>query len=264
MTRSMAGMRVYSDIFRLENINQNVGVAFTKNIIIDHLRNIFKQDRFYKYRDDMFGFPLVGDLTGETAEIAEEDTTRIFIGSLNKYEISFTPAIFVSNKSLSYEPISFNQNLEEVIYTKQSALTYSPTDPDARADGYVVSETRVPSHKVFTGAWKVSVNVKVISESSSDLEEIADICNLAFQGPRRLELQREGVFIRGLSTTGENKRAYLNDGLYTTDITLDIRTEWKIHIPINNLLERIALYIVLTDENEDSIDGLVINNRITL
>lgn len=260
---SMTGLRVYSDIFRLENINQTVGVAFAKNLIIDHLRDVFSQDRFYKYRSDMFGYPLVGDLTDETSDIDEEDTTRIFIGSLNKYEISFVPGIFVSSKSLRYEPISFNQNLENILYQQEYALTYDPENA-TRADGYVASVYKTPSHKEFVGAWSQQIEVRVVTQSPNDMEELADICAVTLQGHRRLALQQEGVFIKSISASGESSRKYSNDNLYVTNITIDARTEWKIHIPINNLFERIALYVILDDQGGDSLDGLVINNRITL
>jgi hypothetical protein len=49
--------RVNSDVFSLENIVQTVGIQAGKNILIDTLRDVFRDDREYQYVDDVFGFP---------------------------------------------------------------------------------------------------------------------------------------------------------------------------------------------------------------
>ena len=71
-----------SDIFNLENVVQQSGVVYTKNVIIDELRNLFAQDVQFKYVADVFGFPLTPNHLGlDPAAGLDNDiqTTRIFI-----------------------------------------------------------------------------------------------------------------------------------------------------------------------------------------
>lgn len=249
--------RVYSDIFGLENVVQHTCVTQTKSILIDLLREVFRRDRWYAYRDDVFGFPLTPSHLGLDPEagIEDDETTRIFIGSSYRYDIKFNPSIIVRNSGTRYVPISFNQDVLGVIYANERVV-----------DGYG-NETiiRSPRYHTLVGAWDQTFEVKIVSESEADREEIADIVMVALQGTRRLELQREGVFIKNISTGGETEREYSNDHLYMLSINLDIRSEWKVHIPINDVLERIALYITFDSDTEDEPAGnLTINDRITI
>lgn len=55
--------RVYSDLFELANFVKQTAVGQGKNLLIDSLREHFKQDTIYRYGTDAFGFPLTPDLT---------------------------------------------------------------------------------------------------------------------------------------------------------------------------------------------------------
>lgn len=249
--------RVMSDIFGLEYVSQQHGITMCKNILIDTLREIFRRDRFYRYLDDAFGFPLTPSQLGldPTAGISDDETTRIFIGSTYRYDIKFNPSVIVKNTGTRYIPISFNQDVLGVIYADERVV-----------DGYG-NETiiRSPRFHTLVGAWDHTFEVKVIAEDEADREEIADIIMVSLQGPRRLELQREGVFIRSVSAGGETERTYSNDHLYMLSINLDVRSEWKIHIPINDVIERIAMFITFDSDSEDAPENsLTINERITV
>jgi hypothetical protein len=239
--------RVYSDIFGLEYVVQHTAIKQTKNILIDTLREVFRQDREYKYVDSCFGFPLTPSHLGldPDAGLDDEETTRIFIGSAYRYDIKFNPSIIVRNASTKYVPISFNQDMGSVIYTTERVV-----------DAYgVESIVSTPAHHTLVGAWDQTLEVKVISENGVDREEIADIVLVTLQSTRRTELQNEGVFIKSVSTGGEQERAYSNDHLYMLSINVDVRSEFKIHIPINDVCERIALYITLDNFTTSDVDN---------
>ena len=133
-------------------------------------------------------------------------------------------------------------------------------------DGYG-NETliRSPSFHTLVGAWDQTFEIKVITEDEVDREEIADIIMVSLQGSRLLELQREGVFIRSMNTSGEVEQEYSNDRLYMISINLDVRSEWKIHIPINDVVERLGLCLTFDtfDSTDPDADGLTINEQIT-
>lgn len=253
---ALVSHNVYSDVFGLENVVQQTGVVHCKNILIDTLREVFSRDRQFAYRTDIFGFPKTPNHLGldPDAGLDDTDTTRIFIGSSFRYDVTFRPAIIVKNTSTRYVPISFNQDLLSVIYTRERLL-------DGYGNESIVS---TPKYHTLVGAWDQTFEVKIVTEDSVDREEIADIVMVALQGTRRNELTQEGVFIRSISTSGETEQPYANDNLYMLSINLDIRTEWKAHIPISDVCERIGLCMTFdTLDSDTPASGLRINEQIT-
>lgn len=248
--------KVISDIFNLENVVQQTGMLHSKNILIDTLRDIFRRDREYKYVQDVFGFPKTPGHLGlnPAAGLDDDETTRIFIGSTYRYDVKFHPSIIVKNTGSRYVPISFNQDFLGVLYRKELIM-----------DGYG-NQTIISTPAAYTqvGAWDQTFEVKVTAESEVDREEIADIVKVTLMGSRRLELQQAGLFIKTLSSSGEQEEPYANDYLYTVSISLETRSEWKIHIPINDVCERIGLCIHFnTLGGNDGADALTINQLIT-
>lgn len=252
---------VVSDIFHLENVVQQVGIMHAKNIIIDTLREVFRHDREFKYVTDIFGYPKTPSHLGldPDAGLDDEETTRIFIGSSYRYDVNFNPAIIVRNTGTRYVPISFNQDLLSVIFRTERLI-----------DGYGnESLIHTPYSHTLVGAWDHTFAVDVLTEDESDREEIADIIMVTLQGRRRLELQREGVFIRRCSTGGETEELKAtsvggNDHLYKVSINLDVRSEWKIHIPISNICERIGFCLDFKVLDGGISSALAVNEQITL
>lgn len=225
------GYRVISDIWHYENIVANTGYIASKNLIIDTLRKVFRRDRYYAFKTDVFGFPKTPseyNLDPATGLI-DNDTTRIFIGSTYRYDIVFRPALIVKLASSQYVPISFNQNMLGVVYRDEVIR-----------DGYGnYTQIYTPAYNTLVGAWDQKIEVKIVSESEADREELTDIVQTVLMGPRRLELQNEGLFIRSISTSGEQEEQYANDYLYMATVDIDCRSEWKCYIPINNIVDKI-------------------------
>ena len=247
--------KVLSDIFGLESIVQTTGIMHSKNILIDCLRNIFRRDREYKYVNDVFGFPKTPGLLGFDPSVGldDDESTRIFIGSTYRYDVKFHPSIIVKNTGSRYVPISFNQDFLGVLYKKELIQ-----------DGYG-NKTIISTPAAYTqvGAWDQTFEIKVTAESEVDREEIADIVQTTLMGSRRLELQQAGLFIKTLSSSGEQEEPYTNDYLYSVSINLETRSEWKIHIPINDVCERIGLCIHFdTLDGISTVDSLTINQVI--
>lgn len=248
--------RVITDIFNLENVVLQTGMLHSKNILIDVLRDIFAQDRQFKYVSDVFGFPKTPSHLGldPSAGLDDNETTRIFIGSTYRYDVKFNPSIIVKNTGSRYVPISFNQNLLCVVNRLEKIV-----------DGYGNSSSiYTPAFNTLAGAWDQTYEVKIITENEVDREEIADIVQVALMGTRRLELQKAGVFIKGMSTSGETEQQYANDHLYVVSINLDVRSEWRVHIPISNITERIGVCLTFkTLDGESVSDALSVNEAIT-
>lgn len=253
---TLTSHRVVSDIFNLENVVQQTGIVHSKNMIIDVLRNLFAQDREYKYVSDVFGFPLTPSHLGldPDAGLDDEETTRIFIGSTYRLDAKMNPSVIVKSTGGGYTPISFNQNIYGVINSLEKII-------DSEGN---VSIVRTPAYSTLAGAWDQKFEIKVITENEVDREEITDIINVSLMGTRRMELQDAGLFIKTLTFAGESEEDYANDKLYTSVITLDTRTEWKINIPISNIIERIGICLTFNTIGGVASDTLSVNETIEL
>jgi hypothetical protein len=235
-------LRVYSDLPGLSNFVKQTAVSQSKNLIIDVLREYFRKDTFYRFETDSFGFPLTPDLTDLPPDINEERTTRIYIGDVFRFDKRFYPSITIRHSSGNYKPISFNQNHT----TKYRS--------DLVLDGYGGrSYIKVATHEVITGAWNMSFEVKIAAESTPDREELSDIISGFFQGVIRDDLTRAGLFVKGISISGETEEEWGNEKIYMQSITLDCFSEWRREIPLDDLLETVNFcfnYNILGSSND--------------
>jgi hypothetical protein len=223
-----ASHRVYSSLFDFSNFVTQTSVYQGKNLIIDALREYFRKDDFYKYVTDAFGFPLTPDLTDLPPDIQETRTTRIYIGDIFRYDKRFFPSIVVKYGSGRTYHISFNQN-----------QTYKYR-VDLILDGYGGQDyIRIPSHKVFAGAWEQSFEIIITTESIQDREELTDIVSSFFIAKVRQEIYEGGLFIKGVSIGSENESEFGNKKIFSQSVTIDTFSEWRIEIPIDSLIERI-------------------------
>jgi hypothetical protein len=235
--------RVYSDLFDYADYVQQVAVGQGKNLIIDALREHFKNDLIYRYISDAFGFPLTPEMTDLPPDIQEERTTHIYIGDIFRMEQRYWPAIVVRYSSGRYHPVSFNQN-----QTTKYRL-------DLVIDGYGErSYVRVPTHRVVAGAWDQSFEVLIITESIPDREELTDLVSSFFIGTTRQETTEAGLFIKSVSMGAEREEDWGNEKVYLQSITLETFSEWRREIPIaaNSLVETISFcfkYGILGSDN---------------
>lgn len=221
--------RVYSNFFADNHIIQNVSIVQPKNLIIDVLRKYFRNDLVYTYRDDNYGFPATPDITGLSVD--DPSTTKILISDVFRYEIKFYPAITVKSGGGNYTPISFNQ---------EGTIKYRKDQIENEFGG--VTTILTPTHRVYAGAWDMTFEVSIYSESHVELEEITEITKMIFQYVSWHELRANGLFIKSLNISGESSEPYANDYIFSHTITLSTRSEWRVEIPLENIIEKISFY----------------------
>lgn len=221
--------RVYSNFFSDNHIIQQVCMTQPRNLIIDVLRMHFSRDNSFTYRADEYGFPLTRDMTG--LDIDSELTTKIMITDAYRYEVKFHPSIIVKSNGGNYKPISFNQN-----------GTYKYRKHIVENAFGQKTEVKIPTHRVYAGAWELNYTIEIYSESHSELEELVDIVAMIFQYVSWNELRANGVIVKNISIGSENAEAYANDYVYSQTITLPIRSEWRVEIPVEDLVEKIVFY----------------------
>ena len=60
------------------------------------------------------------------------------------------------------------------------------------------------------------------------------------------ELRANGLFIKSLSVGGESAEPYANDFVFSHTISLGTRSEWRVEIPLENVIEKIVFYFDVT------------------
>lgn len=228
-TASSNDHRVFSDFFANNHIVQNVAVVQPKNLLIQSLRDLFRRDSVFTYRDDEFGFPLTPDMTGKSIDTT--DSTKILISDIFRYDVKFYPAITIKHNGGSYKPLSFNQ---------EGTYKYR-TDYVENAHG-ARRKILTPTHKVYAGRWELNIDVGVFCESISELQELIDILSIALQHVLWNDLRASGLFIQGLTIGGESSEPYANDYIYSQSLSLRCLSEWRVEIPIENIIEKIIFY----------------------
>ena len=219
---------VFSSFYGDNHITQNSFIVHPKTVIVDLLRREFSQDSLYTYRSDEYGFPLVRDLTG--IDMESDLTTKILISEQHRYEMKFFPNVVIGSKGGSYKPLAANQN---------QTIKY-------RRDAFVNNfgekfEVSTPTHKVYAGMWDHSIEIAISTESHVETEEITEIVALMVQFKLFHELRAAGIIVKNLSVGGESSEKYANDFIFTQTITIGCISEWRAELPIDNLVEKIAL-----------------------
>lgn len=225
--------RVYSNFFSDRHVIQQVAMVQPKNLLIDGLRRIFRGDNIYTYRDDEYGYPLTGDHTGE--EIGSSNLTQILISDIYRYEIKHYPAITIKSGGGSYKPVSFNQNAT-IKYRKDIVVS----------DFGGQSIVRTPTHRIYAGMWDLRFDVNIYSKSQTELEELTDIVSISLQNILREELRANGLFINKIGIGGESAEKYSNDYIYSQVISVPTISEWRVEIPIDNVIEKLVFYFEST------------------
>lgn len=248
-----------SDLPGLNYVVQNSMILFPKEIVIQTLRDFFKHDSYYHYVSDEWGFPKTPDHTDLPPGSGMNDTvtTRLFIGESYRQDIIFYPAIIVRHGGASYTPISFNRERGTVQW-----------DYQIYEDGYGnITKFPVPKHFIFAGAWEGSLSIDVYTRSLPARDNLCELISILFTDIEHNNLEKSGLFIKGVSAGGVSESDDRNDKLYRQTVTLQFRSEWRRHIPISNVVEVINFAVDFGKVNDPDypISGnLQINNEQSL
>ena len=238
MTTPGTGSLFRSDLYEIHNVTSNVLMSYPKELIIGMLREEFSQDSYYHYSSDPWGFPNVPDHTDLPlgAGLADDLTTRIFIGETFRFDAIFYPAILVKMTSARSVPISLNRNKDVIAYEKQLVV-----------DGYGnEKQFFIPKFIDLAGAWEGTISIDIICRDILTRDNLISIIMLLFTDIRFESLRKAGVLIKSGQPTlggiseGDDRQ---QDKLYKATISVDIRTEWRRLIPISGIVERINFCI---------------------
>jgi hypothetical protein len=225
------GNNVKTDLYGLYNYVQNTMISYPKELFIETLREFFSADSYYAYHRDEWGFPKTPDHTDLPSHsgLSDNVTTRLFIGEAYRYDVIYYPALIIRNAGSRSVPLSMSRDKGSLQW--QDILF---------VDGYGNEKIfQIPSYFVQSGAWEGSVTVDIETRSPRARDELADLVSLVFVDTRFEDMKNSGVVIKsGSPTAGSpSETDDRNDKLFKQTITFEIRSEWRRHIPVNNVVE---------------------------
>jgi hypothetical protein len=229
-----AGSTNKTDLYSIFNMAQNTQITYVKQAIIGTIRDVFSLDSYYCYRSDPWGYPLTVDNTDlpPDAGINDSSTTRVFISESNRFEVIYYPAILVKSGGTSSVPISFNRNKENILF-----------DTTIVSDGYNEKIYTTPIASITTGAWEGSITVEVQGLGMRERDDITEIISAICADWRHDDLRRAGVLIKKISVGAPSEKEDRNNKLFTQTITLEVRSEWRREIPIDNIIDIISFCV---------------------
>lgn len=227
-----------SDLEGLHNVVQNSMTLYPKELIIATLRDFFSKDSWYHYVHDLWGYPQTPDHTNlpQDAGLADNATTRVFIGESYRFDVIYYPAILVRHGGSTSVPISINR---ETGVVKWGSMVFQ--------DGYGNIKTfPVPEYFVFAGAWEGSINIDIRARDLRARDDLVGLVSLLFVDLAFNDLVKSGVIVKNVSAGAPSEIDDRNDKLFVQTVTLQIRSEWKRNIPISNIIDVLNFSIEFT------------------
>ena len=227
-------------------------ILYPKELVIAQLRDFFSNDSYYHYVHDQYGFPQTPNQTNLPQDVGFHDniTTRLFIGESYRFDVIYYPAIIVRHGGSTSVPISINREEAGVKYTYMTFI-----------DGYgnqVVFPT--PEYFIFAGAWEGQINIEVLAKDLRARDDLVDLVSLLFVDIAFKDLQKAGLIVLGTSIGATTETDDRNDHIFKQTITLKIRSEWRRHIPIGNIIEIINTSVEFGRINPPNPPGPIATN----
>jgi hypothetical protein len=107
----------------------------------------------------------------------------------------------------------------------------------------VVYQDRVEAANAYGGRFDGTFELDVISQDTNQAEEIADLVMMFLWGEKRPILSSEGIEITNVSMGGESEEPYDETGdlnYYQASLSVEIQTDWELHLPLPLVISRIA------------------------
>lgn len=238
-----------SDLYSIYNIVQASMIVYPKEVIIATLRNFFSEDSFYHFSKDNFGFPNTTDHTGLPlgADLPYGPgavphfnnhpvlPTRLFIGENYRNDSIFYPAILVKNGGTKYVPISINRNQETIKYEKLLMF-------DGYGNKTIVNK---PVALVTAGAWEGTIIIDVVTRSLRSRDDLIELVGMCLTEVQFETLHQIGVIVKPISVGSPSETNDRNDKLFKQSMTLEIRTEWRREVKIENCIDAILFTVYI-------------------
>lgn len=233
-----------TDLYRLFGLIQASMIVFPKELVIAEMRKFFSLDSFYHYVSDEWGFPKTLDHTDLPvgSGVNDDDITRIFIGENFREDVQFYPSVIVKSGGMRSVPISMNREFGKYIISERQY-----------EDGYGnIRVIRQPKAFRFEGAAEGSLSIDITTRSVATRDHLAQLIFLLFTDIVFDDSRHAGLVIKNVSIGSPSEGDDRTKKFYKVSINLEIRTEWKREVPIENYIERIIFNISIGNTENDS------------
>ena len=218
-----------SDLPGLHYVVQNSMLVYPKEAILAVLKDYFSKDTYYHYVADEWGYNKTPEQTDLplNAGMYDNSTTRLGIFEANRFDVIFYPCIIVKSAGSKSVPLSMNR--------EESTISWEITPV---VDNYGNSTIiKRPKSFIFAGAWEGNLSIDIWTRSPRARDDLTELVSLLFTDIAFKKLVKAGIFVKPISIGSPSEAEDRNDKLFKQSITLDIRSEWRREIPINNFVD---------------------------
>jgi hypothetical protein len=152
----------------------------------------------------------------------------------------------------SIGPIDWSWNSSDCSTLPGVVLAFGKRGKIGDKQAVVVYEDREDAANAFGGRFDATFDVDVIATDPVQMEEMADYTVMSLWGEKRSALSFEGIEVVDVSMGGEAEESYDETAdiyYYTASLSIQIQSDWEIHVPLPFTISRISAY---TKSAEDS------------
>jgi hypothetical protein len=151
-------------------------------------------------------------------------------------------------------------------------LAFGNHSEDGDIQAVIVGDLREPSALEYGGRWDISLDMDVLARDTTTQSMISDQTLMFLYTILRPRLAVEGMEISQVNMGGEGEESYdenADDYYYTASLSVNIQTDWSIHVPLDHAIMRVlpntlASTQVVNTLSDDQIADLVGNPSTVL
>lgn len=152
----------------------------------------------------------------------------------------------------SIGPIEWKWNTSDWTTLPGVVLAFGKRGKAGDKQAVSVYEDRVDVANAYGGRFEASFDLDVIAKDPIQMEEMADFVVMSLWGEKRSALSFEGIEVLDLSMGGEAEEAYdevADTSYYTASLSLQLQSDWEIHVPMPFTVSRISSYTRTAEES---------------
>lgn len=146
-----------------------------------------------------------------------------------------------ADESVGPVPFFWNTSNNEIL--PGVVLAFGKRAEAGQKVAIVVYQDRVDTAEAFGGKFEANFDFDVIARDATQMEELADLSIMYLWGEKKTVLEREGIEVLDVSMGGETEELYDETGddyFYQATISVQLRADWEIHVPLPLTLSRVT------------------------
>ncbi len=143
----------------------------------------------------------------------------------------------------SLGPINFSWNTSDFTTLPGVVMAFGKRAKVGDKVAIRVYPERVDTASAYGGRFDVTFEFDAISQDTNQMEEIADLIFMYLWAQKRPILSSEGIEVNDVSMGGEAEEVYdetADLNYYTASMTIQMQSDWEIHIPLPLTISRVT------------------------